>query len=42
MALREYAGMIHGYFGLGSVFDLADEAMADAGSALRDALAIPA
>jgi acetyl esterase len=38
VAFREYAGMIHGYFGLGSVFDLAGEAMADAGSALRDAL----
>jgi acetyl esterase/lipase len=42
VAFREYAGMIHGYFGLGSVFELAGEAMADAGSALRDALAIPA
>ena len=39
VAFREYAGMIHGYFGLDSVFDLAGEAMADAGSALRDALA---
>ena len=35
---REYAGMIHGYFGLDSVFDLAGEAMADAGSALRSGL----
>jgi acetyl esterase/lipase len=39
VAFRRYAGMIHGYFGLGSVFELADEAMADAGSALRAALA---
>jgi acetyl esterase len=38
VAFREYAGMIHGYFGLENVFDLAGEAMADAGSALRDAL----
>ena len=30
--------MIHGFFGLDSVFDLAGEAMADAGSALREAL----
>jgi acetyl esterase len=42
VAFREYAGMIHGYFGLGSVFELAGEAMADAGSALRDALVLPA
>jgi acetyl esterase len=39
VAFRRYPGMIHGYFGLDSVFDLAGEAMADAGSALRDALA---
>jgi acetyl esterase len=38
VALRTYAGMIHGYFGLDSVFDVAGEAMADAGSALREAL----
>jgi acetyl esterase len=36
---RRYPGMIHGYFGLGSIFDVAAEAMADAGSALRAALA---
>ena len=34
--------MIHGYFGLDSVFDVAGEAMADAGSALREALALGA
>jgi acetyl esterase/lipase len=39
VAFREYPGMIHGYFGLDSVFDVAGQAMADAGSALRDALA---
>jgi acetyl esterase/lipase len=39
VALRTYPGMIHGYFGLDSVFDVAGEAMADAGSALREALA---
>ena len=38
VALRTYPGMIHGYFGLDSVFDVAGEAMADAGSALREAL----
>jgi hypothetical protein len=30
--------MIHGYFGLESVFAVAGDAMADAGSALREAL----
>ncbi len=35
---RSYAGMIHGYFGLESVFDLAADAMRDAGDALRRAL----
>ena len=30
--------MIHGYFGLDSIFDVAADAMADAASALRDAL----
>jgi len=30
--------MIHGYFGLDSVFPVAGAAMADAGSALRTAL----
>ncbi|HEY3613125.1 MAG TPA: alpha/beta hydrolase [Gaiellales bacterium] len=39
VAFREYPGMIHGYFGLESVFTVAGEAMADAGSALREALA---
>jgi acetyl esterase len=36
---RRYPGMIHGYFGLGSIFEAADEAMADAGAALREGLA---
>ncbi len=31
--------MIHGYFGLESIFDVAADAMADAGSALRAGLA---
>jgi acetyl esterase len=35
---RMYPGMIHGYFGLDSVFPVAGAAMADAGSALRTAL----
>jgi acetyl esterase len=39
VTLRTYPGMIHGYFGLESVFELAGQAMADAGSALRAALA---
>jgi acetyl esterase len=39
VAFREYPGMIHGYFGLDSVFDVAGQAMGDAGAALRDALA---
>jgi acetyl esterase len=39
VSFRSYAGMIHGYFGLESAFDLAGEAMADAGSALREGLA---
>jgi acetyl esterase/lipase len=38
VAFRSYPGMIHGYFGLDSVFAVAGEAMADAGSALRAAL----
>ena len=38
VAFRRYEGMIHGYFGLDSVFDVAGEAMADAGSALREGL----
>ena len=38
VAFRTYDGMIHGYFGLDSVFDAAGEAMADAASALREAL----
>jgi acetyl esterase/lipase len=37
--LREYPGMIHGFFGLDSVFDVAAGAMRDAGDALRRALA---
>jgi acetyl esterase/lipase len=37
--LREYPGMIHGFFGLDAVFDVAGEAMRDAGGALRRALA---
>jgi acetyl esterase len=37
--LVEYAGMIHGFFGLGMLFDAAAEAMADAGAALRRAFA---
>ena len=35
VAWRCYPGMIHGYFGLDSVFPVAGEAMADAGTALR-------
>jgi acetyl esterase len=35
--LVEYAGMIHGFFGLDMLFDAATEAMADAGAALRQA-----
>jgi acetyl esterase/lipase len=37
--LRQYPGMIHGFFGLDSVFDVAGDAMRDAGEALRMALA---
>jgi acetyl esterase/lipase len=37
--LRQYPGMIHGFFGLDSVFDVAADAMRDAGEALRRALA---
>jgi acetyl esterase/lipase len=37
--LREYPGMIHGFFGLDMVFDAAGDAMRDAGAALRSALA---
>jgi acetyl esterase len=33
---RTYAGMIHGYFGLESVFAVAGDAMRDAGRALRE------
>ena len=39
VAFGYYSGMIHGYFGLDSVFPVAGEAMSDAGSALRTALA---
>ena len=39
VAHREYAGMIHGFFGLDMVFDRAGEAMRDAAEALRTALA---
>jgi acetyl esterase/lipase len=34
---RVYPGMIHGYFGLDSVFPIARQAMDDAGTALRNA-----
>jgi hypothetical protein len=37
--LREAPGMIHGWFGLGSVFPVAGEYMQIAGTALREALA---
>jgi acetyl esterase/lipase len=36
---RVYEGMIHGYFGLDSVFPIAAQAMEDAGRAIREALA---
>ena len=36
---KQYPGMIHGYFGLESMFGVAADAMADAGSALRAGLA---
>jgi acetyl esterase len=39
VSYHRYDGMIHGYFGLDSVFDVAATAMADAGSALRAGLA---
>jgi acetyl esterase/lipase len=39
VALRQYPGMIHGFFGLDSVFDQSANAMRDAGEALRRALA---
>ena len=39
VAYRQYPGMIHGYFGLESIFGVAADAMADAGSALRAGLA---
>jgi acetyl esterase len=39
VTLREYPGMIHGFFGLESVFEVASDAMRDAGEALRRALA---
>jgi acetyl esterase len=39
VAFRSYPGMIHGYFGLDSIFAAAGEAMTDAGSVLREALA---
>ena len=38
VAYRTYPGMIHGYFGLESVFDVAADAMRDAGADLRAAL----
>ena len=38
VTFRRYAGMIHGYFGLDSIFAVAGVAMADAGSALRAGL----
>jgi acetyl esterase/lipase len=37
--LREYPGMIHGFFGLDMLFRQAADAMRDAGGALRGALA---
>ena len=37
--LRRYPGMIHGFFGLDTVFDQSADAMRDAGGALRRALA---
>jgi acetyl esterase/lipase len=36
---RSYAGMIHGYFGLESVFAVAEDAMREAGRALREGTA---
>ena len=36
---RRTTGMIHGYFGLESVFPVAADALRDAGDALRAALA---
>ncbi len=39
VAYKQYPGMIHGYFGLESIFGVAADAMADAGSALRAGLA---
>jgi acetyl esterase/lipase len=39
VVLRQYPGMIHGFFGLDSVFDQSADAMRDAGEALRRALA---
>jgi acetyl esterase/lipase len=35
---RTYPGMIHGYFGLETVFDAAGQAMRDAGADLREGL----
>jgi acetyl esterase/lipase len=37
--LKQYPGMIHGFFGLDMLFDVAATAMTDAGEALRRALA---
>ena len=37
--LREYPGMIHGFFGLDMIFDQSGDAMRDAGAVLRSALA---
>ena len=39
VALRQYPGMIHGFFGLDTVFDQSADAMRDAGDAIRLALA---
>jgi acetyl esterase/lipase len=37
--VSRYAGMVHGFFGMAGVLDRAAEAMDEAGSALRQALA---
>ena len=39
VARRQYPGMIHGFFGLDTVFDQSADAMRDAGDAIRHALA---
>jgi acetyl esterase len=37
VSVTRYDGMIHGFFGLGAVFDAANDAMAEVGSALHAA-----